>query len=71
MTVKMAIKELRLASNKTQRELAVVLGITETNYRKLENNHVKSISFETIQFLCKYFDCGIQDIIEVVESTTP
>ncbi len=43
---------LRKATPYTQRQVADLLGITESNYRKLENSRIKSISLDTIDFLC-------------------
>jgi transcriptional regulator with XRE-family HTH domain len=51
MPVKIKVKELRKATMYTQRQVADLLGITERNYRKLENSHIKSISLDTIDFL--------------------
>jgi DNA-binding Xre family transcriptional regulator len=65
MSVTVKIKNLRSDKGLTQRQIADAMGITETNYRKLENNNVKSISYETLEFLCKYFNCTPNDIFEV------
>jgi putative transcriptional regulator len=67
MSVKMKIRDLRLEKNLTQRQVADTLGMTESNYRKLENTRVKSISFDTIDTLCKIFTCTPGDIFEVIE----
>lgn len=63
--MKIKLKELREKSEFTQRHVADLIGITEGNYRKLENNHVKSINLSTIDFLCKLFQCKPNDILEV------
>ena len=63
--MKMNIKEKRIAKNLTQRQLGDLLGIAEGNYRKLENNHAKSISFTHIQALCKLFECTPNDIFQL------
>lgn len=65
MTIMIKIKDLRIKSQLTQRQVADRLGVVESNYRKLENNRVKSISLKTIETLCKIFTCEPNDIFEV------
>jgi DNA-binding Xre family transcriptional regulator len=67
MPVKIKVKELRKATPYTQRQVADLLGITESNYRKLENSRIKSISLDTIDFLCTFFKCSPNDIFEAIE----
>ena len=68
MTAKVNIKELRLGKNLTQRQVADLLGVTESNYRKLESNKVKSVSLIAIYTLCKAFSCTPNDLFELVEN---
>ncbi|MCC5661991.1 helix-turn-helix domain-containing protein [Nostoc sp. XA010] len=68
MTAKVNIKELRLGKNLTQRQVADLLGVTESNYRKLESNKVKSVSLIAIYKLCKAFSCTPNDLFELVEN---
>jgi putative transcriptional regulator len=70
MTVTIKLKELRAKTTLTQRNLGDLLGITETNYRKLENNKVKSVSIETVDKLCKIFKCRTGDILEFTNDDT-
>ncbi|MBW4677779.1 MAG: helix-turn-helix domain-containing protein [Desmonostoc geniculatum HA4340-LM1] len=65
--MKIKVKQLREGTQYTQRQVADLLGITESNYRKLENNRVKSISLDTIDFLCTFFKCSPNDIFELVD----
>lgn len=67
MTVRLKIKELREKRGLSQRQIADELGITEGNYRRLENNKVKNISFETIDFLCSFFSCSTDGIFEIIK----
>lgn len=69
MTVKLRIKELRLANNHTQRFLGDYLGVTESNYRKLESNDLASIKVEFIDKLCTLFNCEPGDLFEYVRNT--
>jgi DNA-binding Xre family transcriptional regulator len=64
MTVKIKLKELREANGVTQRELAIFLNTTETNYRRIEKQTIESISYKTLDSLCKYFNCTPNDILE-------
>lgn len=66
MTVRLKIKKLREDKGLSQREIADMLGVTEGNYRRLENNRVKNISIETIDFLCKFFSCTPDGIFEFI-----
>ena len=69
MTVRLKIKELRLNNSEryTQRFMGDYLGITESNYRKLESNSLNSIRFDFIDKLCELFDCTPGDIFEYVK----
>lgn len=68
MTINVKIKELRLSKNLTQRQVADLLGVTESNYRKLEANKVKLISLKAIYILCKAFSCTPNDLFELLEN---
>ena len=70
MKVKLKIKELRIDKGLSQRQLADMLGVTEGNYRRLENNQLKQISFETIGFLCEFFNCTTEGIFELLSDNT-
>ncbi|MBD2214871.1 helix-turn-helix domain-containing protein [Nostoc linckia FACHB-104] len=67
MTVRINIKPLREQAALTQRYLADYLGTTETNYRRLEGNRLQSISYETLDKLCKLFKCTPTEIFDYVE----
>lgn len=66
MVLKIKLKELREKhpSNPSQRVVGDYLGIAEGNYRRLENGYAKSISFESIEKLCKFFSCTPSEIME-------
>lgn len=65
MVVTIKIKELRTKKDLTQRQVADAIGIVESNYRKLENNRVTSVSLKTLDILCNLFDCTPNDIFEI------
>jgi len=68
MVVKVKLKELRDShpGKPSQRDLGDLLGIAEGNYRRLENGHAKSISFDTVNKLCAFFNCTPNDILEYI-----
>ncbi len=63
--MRLIVRKLR-EGKYTQREMADMLGITETNYRRLENNHLQSVSFEALDKLCKHFGCTPNELLEFV-----
>ena len=69
--VELKIKGMRLnhPAKPSQRELGDYLGIAENNYRNLENNKSKTISFEAITKLCEFFKCEPGELFKVVENT--
>ena len=71
MAVRLKIREMRLnhPNKPSQRSMGDLLGIAESNYRKLETNGTSTISFEAIDILCRFFECGPGDLFEVVENT--
>ncbi len=64
MTVKVKLKELRETHNMTQREMALYLKTTETNYRRIETQKIASMSYDTLDKLCKLFKCSTSDVLE-------
>jgi putative transcriptional regulator len=44
------------------------LGITESNYRRIEYNQIKSISLNAIATLCKVLNCTPNDLFEIDET---
>ncbi|BAZ71314.1 putative transcriptional regulator (plasmid) [Fischerella sp. NIES-4106] len=65
MTVRLKIKSLR-EGKYTQRQMADFLGVTETNYRRLENNQLQSVTFEALDKLCKVFECTPDELLDYV-----
>lgn len=66
MSIKMKLRYLREnhPDKPSQRDLGDLLGVAEGNYRKLENGHTKSISFEALDKLCAFFNCTPNDLFE-------
>jgi DNA-binding Xre family transcriptional regulator len=68
MTVKLKIRELRLnhPDKPTQRFMGDLLGMTESNYRKLESNSLESVKFDHLDKLVKFFNCKIDEMMEYI-----
>ena len=66
MTVKLKIKDVRLLhpEKPSQRYMGDLLGMTESNYRKLESNILESVKLEHLNKLIKFFNCKLEDILE-------
>jgi putative transcriptional regulator len=61
------VAELRKAQALTQRELADLVGVTETTVRNWENNRSGVDWFDRIAKLCKALECEPQDLVKYVD----
>lgn len=68
MPVKLKIKNLRLThpEKPSQRFMGDLLGMTESNYRKLESNNLESIKFDHLDKLTDFFKCPLNEILEKI-----
>lgn len=62
------IAELRQKSGLTQRELAMMVGVTETTIRNYEKGRSILEWIERIIRLCKALDCQPEDLINYIEA---
>lgn len=62
------ISELRQKSGLTQRELAYIVGVTETTIRNYEKGRSILEWIERIIRLCQALDCKPEDLIGYVEA---
>lgn len=55
----------QLIDNKglTQNQIAKDTGISVSTLRNLNHNRTTRISFEVLEKLCLYLDCGVEDIL--------
>jgi DNA-binding Xre family transcriptional regulator len=70
MTVKLKIRELRIAhpEKPSQRFMGDLLGMTESNYRKLETNKLEGVKLHHLDILIKFFNCDdANKIIEIIQ----
>ena len=67
-------KVIALLEDKSQKEgkkitlsdLAREIGIQSSAMSKIANNRGYYSSLKTIEELCKFFDCSIEDVVEIV-----
>lgn len=68
MGVKIKIKEIRENAGYTQRQLADILGINDSNLRNIENNYIKSIKLEHIEIMCRTFKITFDELFELTKN---
>jgi DNA-binding Xre family transcriptional regulator len=68
MTVKLKVRELRIThpEKPSQRFMGDLLGMTESNYRKLESNVLESVKLDYLDKLVKFYNCKLDEILEYV-----
>ena len=62
------LKQLRRESKLTQRELAKILGISESTVGMYERNQ-REPAFEMLETIADYFNVAMSDLIGSTEST--
>jgi DNA-binding Xre family transcriptional regulator len=65
--MKLKIRELRLShpERPSQRTMGDILGMTESNYRKLESNKLNGVKLSHLDTLANFYQC--QHISELIE----
>lgn len=61
------VATLRKQAGLTQRELADLVGVTESTIRNLENNRNGVEQIERVVKLCRALKCSAEDLINYVE----
>ncbi len=61
--VRLRVKNLRLENNKTQEELAKILGVGKSTYNKYENGKRK-FSNEIIKKISDYYNIKVSDLVD-------
>ena len=56
--------KLLIERDMTKSQLREVLGMSSSTIAKLSKNEI--ISLETIASICKYFNCKIEDVVEII-----
>jgi putative transcriptional regulator len=67
MSVKVLLKEMRMARGLSQNGLAQKLGMTLQNIQKIEYGKSKGIQFDVLGKLCQVLDCQPSDLLVYVE----
>lgn len=65
--VKIKLKELLEKEERNLKWLERKTNISYSTLHKLYNNNTTSIAFNTIEKICDFFKCEIQDLIEIVK----
>lgn len=67
MNVKLKIRELRLShpEKPSQRTMGDILGMTESNYRKLETNKLDGVKLSHLSALVDFYH--VKDISEIID----
>ena len=52
-------------------EVAQKTGMSSTTISNLYNEKVKRLDFDTLEKLCKLFNCNVQDLIEYIPDEQP
>ena len=63
------LKLLRIENNKTQREIAIAINITDKNYQKLEYGTSKP-SFDTLIKLADYYNVSLDYLVGRTENNS-
>ncbi|MDP2814481.1 MAG: helix-turn-helix transcriptional regulator [Erysipelotrichaceae bacterium] len=64
MAIKVHLDVLLKRNNMTSKELCEKVGITEANMSLLRTGAVKGIRFSTLNKICYYLNCDVQDILQ-------
>lgn len=61
----MKVKLSEILDNKriSQNQLAKDTGISVSTLRNLNHNRTTRISFDTLEKICIYLDCGVEDVL--------
>ena len=64
------IRELREDNDKTQKEIAEIIGTTQQHYSKIENE-TSDIPAEKLRKLCIYYNLSADYILELIDVPKP
>lgn len=63
---RIADREFRGRSTVSLKQIADATGIHRVTLSKLANNKKYNVGVDTLDKLCRYFECGIGDLVEYV-----
>jgi transcriptional regulator with XRE-family HTH domain len=58
------IKTIRLTKNKSQKDIANEIGLSETAYSRLENG-ITQLSITVLYAICEKLSCKIEEILDI------
>ena len=61
--IKVHLDEILKARGMTGKELCAKVGITEANLSILRSGKANGVRFHTINKICYYLNCGVEDIL--------
>lgn len=64
MAIKIHLEEQLKKNNMTAKQLCEQVGITEANMSLLRTGQVKGIRFNTLNKICYYLNCNVEDILQ-------
>ena len=64
MAIKINLEKVLKENNMTSKELCKKIGITEANLSILRSGKAKGVRFTTINKICYYLECNVEDILE-------
>lgn len=64
--IKLKLHLLMAQSRMSQKELIAQTGMSSATVSNLYNEKVKRLDFDTLEKLCKLFNCKVQDLIEYI-----
>jgi len=67
MSIKVTLDMMLVQRQKTSRELAAFVGITEQNLSLLKSGKVRGIRFGTLARICAYLECQPADLLRYVD----
>ncbi len=65
ITMKIMLRELLEKQNISQNQLAKETGISTATLRNISHNRTTRISFDVVEKLCSYLNCGIEDLFRL------
>lgn len=64
------IKDLRVDNDYLQKELAIILNVTQTQYSRIENNKYQ-LSYDGLVKLAIFYDTSVDYILGLTNETKP
>jgi putative transcriptional regulator len=64
MAIKVHLEEVLKDRQMTSKELSSLIGITEANLSILRSGKAKGVRFNTLNKICYYLQCHVEDIIK-------